>query len=88
MPPQRQTNIRLDEPAFAWLETIAFIHRRTVADELRAAVDSWLEQHRDDARVRAARELRDPSPDDHGAEEAPVSSLDAKRKGRAREPGS
>jgi hypothetical protein len=74
VPPQRQTNIRLDEPVIEWLETTAYIHRRSVADELRAAVDDWLDRHRDDPRVRAARELRDAVPD-----KASVSSLEAKR---------
>jgi ribosomal 50S subunit-recycling heat shock protein len=75
VPPQRQTNIRLDEPTFEWLEAVAFIHRRSVADELRAAVDDWLDKHRADARVRAAKELRDPE-----EEEAQVSLLDDRRK--------
>jgi hypothetical protein len=79
VPPQRQTNIRLDEPTFEWLETVAFIHRRSAADELRAAVDEWLEKHRDDPRVRAARELRDPRTGEDGAA---VRSLDEKRKRR------
>lgn len=79
MPPQRQTNIRLDEPTFEWLETTAFVHRRTVADELRAAVDEWIDKHRDDPRVRAARELRDPN-DPAEDERAPVSSLDDRRR--------
>lgn len=80
MPPQKQTNIRLDELTSEWVETIAFIHRRSVADELRGAVEEWVEKHRDDPRVRAARELRDPT----GEEQASVSSLEAKRKRRSR----
>lgn len=79
MPPQRQTNIRLDEPLLEWLEAVAFIHRRSVAEELRAAVDRWVSEHREDPRVRAARELRDPV----GEEQGEVPSLAAKRE-RAR----
>jgi ribosomal 50S subunit-recycling heat shock protein len=76
VPPQRQTNIRLDEPLLEWLEAVAFIHRRSVAEELRAAVDRWVEDHREDPRVRAARELRDPHRDE---EQGEVRSLAAKR---------
>jgi hypothetical protein len=77
VPPQRQTNIRLDESTFEWLEAVAFIHRRSVADELRMAVEEWLAKHRKDARVRAARELRDPGSQD---EPGQVSLLDEKRR--------
>ena len=83
MPPQKQTNIRLDEPSFEWLENIAHVHRRSVADELRVAVDEWIGRHREDPRVRATMELRDP-PEGAGEERAPVSSLADKRKQRTR----
>jgi hypothetical protein len=80
VPPQKQTNIRLDEPSFEWLENIAHVHRRSVADELRAAVEDWIGKYREDPRVRATRELRDPLEE----AEAAVSSLADKRKRRAR----
>jgi predicted DNA-binding protein len=82
VPPQKQTNIRLDETSFEWLENIAHVHRRSVADELRMAVEQWVEQHKEDPRIRATRELRDPSADESGT--PAVSSLDARRK---RKPG-
>lgn len=71
---QKQINIRLEEPLYEWLEAAAFVHRRSVSEELRAAVDQWLDGHGDDPRVKAARELRDPD-----QERAQVSSLTAKR---------
>ena len=84
MAPQKQTNIRLDEAAFEWLENIAHVHRRSVADELRTAVDEWVEKHQQDPRVRATRELRDVVESPGEVAEAPVSSLDDKRKQRPR----
>jgi hypothetical protein len=73
----------LDEPSFEWLENIAHVHRRSVADELRAAVDEWIEKYQQDPRVRATRELRDPLEEPEG-EQAPVSSLADKRDQRGR----
>jgi plasmid stability protein len=73
---QRQANIRLDDGVFERLEAAAFIHRRSIADELRSAVEEWVEKHQNDPRVRAARELRDPSDE---PEDTIVSSLDEKR---------
>jgi hypothetical protein len=79
--PQRQANIRLDDREFERLETAAYIHRRSLPDELRAAVKVWLEQLNEDPRVAQAEASRDPLPTPLEVEEAEVHSLEAKRKG-------
>lgn len=78
--PQRQANIRLDDREFERLETGAFIHRRSVADELRAAVKNWIVELEKDPRVVRAERERDPLPPPD-TDEAEVHSLDAKRRG-------
>jgi len=75
--PQRQTNIRLEDELFEKLEVAAFVHRRSFADEMRAALIAWTDALRDDPQIVQARDSRDPLPE---PEEAQVSSLDAKRK--------
>lgn len=77
---QRQANIRLEEEVYERLEVAAFVHRRSVADELRAAVLQWLEEHEGNPRFAQASGARDPLPEEAVEREEKVSSLAAKRK--------
>jgi hypothetical protein len=86
---QRQANIRLDETIFDKVEAAAFIHRRSIAEELRAAIVAWLDALEDDPRMSALDQVtRDPieneTPGEGGAE---VSSLADKRKRSRRHDG-
>jgi hypothetical protein len=78
--PQRQANIRLDEATYERLEIVAFLNRRSISDELRAALLTWLETF-DEKDLEIARLLRTKAaPDDD--ERAKVSSLEKKRERR------
>jgi hypothetical protein len=70
----------LDEASFEWLENIAHVHRRSVAEELRAAVEEWVEKHRENPRVRATRDLRDPVDEADDEARTSVSSLEDRRR--------
>jgi plasmid stability protein len=78
---QRQTNIRLDDETFEDLEVAAFINRRSFPDELRAALQAWLDTF-NKADLEAAKRLRRAVQKE--SKPAPVSSLDKKRKSRRR----
>jgi plasmid stability protein len=73
---QRQANIRLDEELFERLEVAAFVHRRSFADEMRAALTDWTDKLQSDPLIAAASKSREPTPEPEAAQ---VSSLDAKR---------
>lgn len=81
---QRQINIRLEDSDFEALEVAAFIHRRSVPDELRAAVVDHLGRAQSDPRMAKAESLRDEPPGEAASEDGAVSSLDARRRGRPR----
>ena len=76
--PQRQANIRLDDRDFERLEVAAFVHRRAVADELRAAVTAWLDAMEENPLFQTAGGAREPLPEEK-VPRSNVSSLDAKR---------
>jgi plasmid stability protein len=76
---QRQANIRLENETYERLEVAAFVHRRSVADEMRAAVLQWLDEHEGNPRFAQASGARDPLPDETVEGEEKVSSLAAKR---------
>jgi plasmid stability protein len=78
---QRQANIRLDDAVFEQLEVAAFIHRRSLPEELRIAVIAWLKALEDDPRMSKAAELREELPAD---EVESIVSLDEKRKRNGR----
>jgi hypothetical protein len=78
---QRQVNIRLEDSDFEALEAAAFIRRRSVPEELRAAVLGHLAESQDDPRMAQAQGLRDELPVEDAPGEALVSSLDARRRG-------
>ncbi len=79
---QRQVNIRLDDSDFEALEAAAFIRRRSLPDELRAAVLDHLTKSEDDPRVAEAQRLRDdPYDASDAASDGVISSLDEKRRG-------
>lgn len=75
--PQRQTNIRLDDELFERIEVGAFVHRRSFADEMRAALVAWVDQLESDPLIQAASKAREPLPNEEGAE---VRSLAEKRR--------
>jgi hypothetical protein len=85
---QRQANIRLDETIFDKVESAAFIHRRSIAEELRVAIVAWVDALEGDPRMTTLGGLaRDPVEGEHADEEGgQVSSLDAKRKRSRRRP--
>lgn len=83
--PQRQANIRLDDQLFERVEVAAFVHRRSFADEMRAALIAWVDSLDGDPLIERASGSRVPLPEPEGAR---VSSLeDAKRKRTRRDRG-
>jgi len=80
---QRQVNIRVEDADFEALETAAFLHRRTVADEMRAAVLEYLNAARMDPRFARAEELRD-EPDTDGERQGVVRSLNTSSRREAK----
>lgn len=86
MAQQRQVNVRLDDSDFEELEAAAFIRRRSVPDELRAAVLEHLAKLRDDPRMQQAQRLRDDPPttnSDRRKDEGVVMPFNSKRKPNA-----
>jgi plasmid stability protein len=77
--PQRQLNIRLDDQDYERLEVAAFVHRRSIADELRAALNGWLDKAENESRFADASRSRDPLPEADAAK-SNVSSLAIQRK--------
>jgi plasmid stability protein len=75
--PQRQANIRLDDQLFEQIEVAAFVHRRSFADEMRAALIAWVEAHEADPLIRSASKSRQPIPQPDGAA---VHQLNPKRR--------
>ncbi|HEY8809462.1 MAG TPA: hypothetical protein VIM28_05520 [Solirubrobacterales bacterium] len=80
MAQQRQINIRLEDSHFEALEVAAFIHRRSMPDELRAAVLDHLSTSEGDPRMAQAQQLRDEPQQEGAAGEGVVRSLDTKRR--------
>jgi hypothetical protein len=78
---QRQVNIRLNDSDFEALEAAAFIRRRSLPDELRAAVLDHLTTSEEDPRVGEAKRLRDEPYDASDSTGGVISSLDEKRRG-------
>jgi hypothetical protein len=79
--PQRQVNIRLDDAEFERLEAAAFVHRRSLPEELRVAVKAWLAALEGDPAIATVESARDPLPNSETDDEASVHLLDAKRRG-------
>jgi len=82
MAQQRQINIRLEDSDFEALEVAAFIHRRSVPDEMRAAVLDHLATSSADPRMGQAEKLRDEPDGATASEEGVVRSLPARRRRR------
>jgi plasmid stability protein len=57
---QRQANVRLDDRLFEQIEVAAFVHRRSFAEEMRAALVAWAERHEDNPQIQKAGSARDP----------------------------
>lgn len=70
--PQRQANIRLDDELFEKIEVAAFVHRRSFADEMRAALVAWADRHVDDPLIQSATQSREPLPEEEGAQIMPL----------------
>jgi hypothetical protein len=79
--PQRQVNIRLEDAEFERLEAAAFVHRRSLPEELRIAVKAWLAGLEGDQAIETVERHRDPLPSSETEDEASVHLLDAKRRG-------
>ena len=79
---QRQANVRIDDELFEQIEVTAFVHRRTFADEMRAALVAWAERYREDPLVKQASGSREATPATV-PEEANVTHLNPKgRRGK------
>jgi plasmid stability protein len=76
--PQRQANVRLEDDLFEKLEVAAFVHRRSFAEEMRKALEAWIESIADDPRIVRAGESREDVPLPEGAT---VTKLNPKKRG-------
>jgi len=78
--PQRQVNVRLDEDEFDELESCAFIERRSLPEELRAAVRAHIAILEENPHFEAALAARRGRGEEKTGGKPAVSSLDARRK--------
>jgi plasmid stability protein len=76
--PQRQANVRLEDELFEKIEVAAFVHRRSFAEEMRKALEVWVESLAEDPLIVQASRSREEIPPPEGAT---VTDLATKKRG-------